>query len=66
MAAFETVGRPDDGGHAGDGVVHRPLLAVAVISEAVAVVRGEDDDGVFEVTLPLKGIQNLAHFFVDH
>ena len=39
-ARSETAGRPDDRGHARDGIVHRPLLAVAVITEAVAVIGG--------------------------
>ncbi len=57
---------PDDERHAGDRVVHRPLLGVAMIGQAVAMVGREDDDRVVEIPAIFERLHDLADLLVDH
>ena len=66
VAAGEASGRPGEEGHAGDLIVHGPLLAVAVVGEAVSVVAGEEDYGVVQDALAFESLENFTHLFVDH
>ena len=44
----------------------KPLAGIAVKAEAIAVVRGEDDEGVVSVRRCAKGVHNAPDFGIDH
>jgi len=57
---------PGNQWHSQNLIVHRPFLAVAMIGQAITMVAGEEDDGVFEIALGIESLQDLTHLLVDH
>ena len=61
-----TPGPPRNGGNAKSFFFEETLAGIAVKSEAIAVVRGKDDEGVASVRRCAKGVHDAADFGVNH